>query len=304
MAKRAVSRKRVGAPPKAKPKAKAKKKKKLNTGAKLKSRRQERVIIDPDSNESIVVKEYDKLPEALRYTAKIMYISGQALPAEISKRFNISIHTVRSWQKRDRWTFLKRQVTRLANKDAVKAARKAMSRYVRDIDRGLNDQLETLNTRLGDVPEENQMKDEYLIIRTILDVWKIKLALFRGLTYGVHGKAFYPHPSNLKLDGTDDPKKVPLFGQSELDQILGAVPGYMQGAAKFITGMGPEDIDEDVIDALTVHLEDLKEAAEEEEKAKAKRRRKSKAKTKEEEDIIDLDLDPVEELLAAEDEED
>jgi len=304
MAKRGVARSRKGSTPKAKPKVKAKARK--QTGAKLKSKRQERVIIDPTSGASLVVKEYDKYPDAIRYVAKIMYISGQALPAEISKRFNISINTIRSWQKRDRWTFLKRQVTRLANKDAVKAARKAMSRYVTDIDRGLNDQLATLNTRLEAVDDDHKMKDEFLIIKTILEVWKIKLALFRGLTYGVHGKSFYPHPSNLQFDGTKDKSGVPLFGQTEMDKILGAVPDYMKNAAKFVTGMGPEDIDEDVLDALTIHLEDLKEAEEEADKAKAKKRRKLKSKNEEEEDddLLDLDLETVEELLEAEDEED
>jgi DNA-binding transcriptional MerR regulator len=303
MAKRGVSRTRKGvAKPKPKPKPKPKAPKK-QTGSPIKSKRKDKIIIDPNSGEQMVVKEYDKYPDAVRYVAKIMYISGQAMPSEIAKKFNLNVHTVRSWQKRDRWTFLKRQVTRLANKDAVKAARKAMSRYITDIDRGLNEQLTTLNERLSDVTDENKMKDEYLIIRTILDVWKMKLTLFRALTYGVHGKAFYPHPSNLRLDGTEDPSAIPTFGQTELDKILSAVPDYMKAASKFVTGMGPEDIDEDVLDALTIHLEELKEAEEEEQRAKAKTRRKLKAGD-EDQDALDLDLDPVEELLEAEDEED
>lgn len=268
-------------------------------GPPVRSKRQDHIVLHPETGEEIVLKSYDQYPEAIRYIAKLMYISGQAKPSEISKRFNIPLGTLRSWQTRDKWTFLKRQVTRIANKDAVKAARKAMSTYVVDIDRGLNGLMKTLNQRLDDVTDDNKMQDEGFIIKTLLDVWKMKLTMFRALTYGAHGKSFYPHPANLRFDGTEDTGAA-VFGQNELDKILGAVPEYMKGAAELVIGVGPEDIDEDVYDAVAMLLE-----RDDDEKLAAKKHRKdSLAKLNTDDDDLDFDLDPVTEMLEAEDEED
>ena len=258
--------------------------------------KEERIILNPETGEEEVVSKYATYPQGIRYVAKMMYISGQAKPADIARRLDIPIGTIRSWQTRDRWTFLKRQVTRLANKDAVKAARRSMSKYVRDIDRGLNTILERLNDRLPMVKQEDQLSDEKSILQLILEVWRLKLALFRSLTYGTQGKVFYPHPTNLRFDGTEDDKTT-LFGQNELDKIIDTIPEYLKEAAKFVIGMSPEDIDEEVYDALVIYLDDLEEHREQD-----KKERKRLRSDDEDDDLI-LGLDPVEELLE-DDEED
>jgi DNA-directed RNA polymerase specialized sigma24 family protein len=287
---RGVSRQRKPGEPVKKPPVKKRPVKKK--GPPVSSKREDHIVLHPDTGEEIVLKSYDQYPETIRYVVKLMYISGQAKPSELAKKFNIPLGTLRSWQTRDKWTFLKRQVTRLANKDAVKAARKAMSNYVTDIDRGLNNLMGTLNTRLGEVTDDNKMRDEGFIIRTVLEVWKMKLALFRALTYGVHGKSFYPHPANLRFDGTEDPATA-IFGQNELDRILAAVPEYMRGAAELVIGIGPDDIDEDVYDAVAMLME-----RDEDEKLAAKRQRKEALAKLNLDDLdLELGLDPVDEML-------
>ncbi len=262
-----------------------------------------RVVLNPETGETETIQKYSPYPQEIRYVAKMMYISGQARPADIARRLDIPIGTIRSWQTRDRWAFLKRQVTRLASKDAVKAARKSMGKYIRDIDSGLNALLTRLNTRLDSVVPEDFVKDEKSILHLILEVWRLKIAVFRSLTYGTQGKVFYPHPAHLRFDGTTDDEaanKV-LFGQTELDKILEAIPEYMKGAAKLVTGVSPEDIDdEDVYDALVMYLDELEDKREQD---KTERRNRKKRVSEEDEDDLGLGIDPVEELLENDNEE-
>jgi hypothetical protein len=215
-------------------------------------------ITNPETGEVLVRKTYEEYPEAFRYLAKMMYITGQAAPSEIANKLNIPINTIQSWQSRDKWTFLKRQVQRLANRDAVKAARRSMSVYVTDIDRGLNTLLTKLTDRLDNVTEADKITKEGDIVKYLLDIWRIKLQLVRTLTYGVQGQAFTPHPENMRFDGTTvDPTKGPLFSKNAVDGIIQGIPAYMQEAAKYVLGMSVEDFNEDVIDAVAIYLDEL-----------------------------------------------
>jgi hypothetical protein len=83
----------------------------------------------------------------------------------------------------------------------------------------------------------------------------MKIALVRTLTYCIHGKSFTPHPTNMAFDNTDDPVIPPALSGNAIDEIIKAIPPYLQQAAKLVIGMGPEDLDEDVIDAVSIAIE-------------------------------------------------
>lgn len=218
-----------------------------------------RKLKNPNTGEIVVIKAYDRYPEEFRYIAKMMYITGRAGVTEISKQLNIPKRTLDTWHRRDKWVLLRRKVQRLANKDAVKIARKSMSVYVRDIDRGLNDMMANLNTRLDEIEDDNKIKSEAVIYKNLLDLWRIKIALIRTLTYGVQGKAFTPHPTNMLFDGTEAQANQPqtkLFSASAVEDIMQVIPDYMQEAAKLILGVGPEDWDDNVLDAVIEYLDE------------------------------------------------
>lgn len=221
--------------------------------------KQTRKLKNPNTGDIVVIKAYDRYPEEFRYIAKMMYITGRAGVTEISKQLNIPKRTLDTWHRRDKWVLLRRKVQRLANKDAVKIARKSMSVYVRDIDRGLNTMMANLNTRLDEVDDDNKIKSEAVIYKNLLDLWRVKIALIRTLTYGVQGKAFTPHPTNMLFDGTEaqaNQTKTKLFSASAVEDVMQVIPEYMQEAAKLILGVGPEDWDEDVLDAVIEYLDE------------------------------------------------
>ena len=240
---------------KAAPKKPTKKRKRATKGKKT------RTLIHPETGTKIILQPYDEYPEVFKYMAKMLYITGQAGTTSISRQLNIPLSTIHSWMSRDRWTFLKREVIRVANKDLIRSSRRAMSRYLNDIDRSLNKMLRTLDTRLSNVVSDDQLKDEGAILKHTLDIIRVKLQLFRSLTYGVHGQAFQPQPGQLTFDGTEDPKATPLFTTGALDEVMKAVPGYLQEAAKFVIGMDMEDMDPEMLDAVTKKLEELDKQA-------------------------------------------
>jgi len=222
--------------------------------------KQARKIKNVETGETVALKAYDRYPEEFRYMAKMLYITGRAGVTEISKQMNIPKPTLDSWHRKDQWSLLRRKVQRLANKDAVKMARKSMSIYIRDIDRGLNKMMTTLNERLDQVDDEHKIKSESVIFKNIMDLWRLKITLVRTLTYGVQGKAFTPHPTNMLFDGTEERANKPqkqLFSASAVEDIMKVIPDYMQEAAKLILGAGPEDWDEDVLDAVTQYLDEI-----------------------------------------------
>lgn len=260
-----------------------------------------RAVTDPNTGEVTVMQAYDEYPSEFRYIAKMLYITGQATPAEISNRMGIPIGTIRSWSQRDKWQALRRNVARIANKDMVKAARRAMSNYMKNIDRGLNQILDLLNSRLTAVPADKQLDNEGQILRYLLEVWKLKITLVRTLTYGVHGKAFFPHPSNLTFDDMEDDAITVNFGANDIDELLQVIPAYMQQAARLVVGVGPEDLSEDMIDAVQMHLD----MVEEEQKEREKGTKESRAKQRREAEGIEEwpdGLDPVEDIMDLEDE--
>lgn len=221
--------------------------------------KKKRELKNPDTGDVVVIKAYEKYPEEFRYISKMMYITGRAGVSEISRQLNIPKNTLTTWQRRDKWVLLRRKVQRLANRDAVKVARKSMSVYIKEVDRGLNTMMSTLNTRLDNVEDDQKIKSEAAIYKNLLDIWRLKIMLIRTLTYGVQGKAFTPHPTTMMFDGTEEQAtKSPtkLFTASAVDDIMQVIPEYMQEAAKLILGVGPEDWDEDVLDAVTNYLDE------------------------------------------------
>ena len=229
-------------------------KKKATTRTKKK-----RALTNPETGDIVVVKAYERYPEEFRYIAKMMYITGRAGVTEIAGQLNIPKDTLGSWQRRDKWVLMRRKVQRLANKDAVKVARKSMSIYIKDIDRGLNTMLTTLNERLENIEDSDKIKSEAVIHKHLLDIWKLKIALVRTLTYGVQGKAYTPHPTNMRFDETEERATKPqskLFTASAVEDIMQVIPSYMQEAAKLILGVGPEEWDEDVLEAVTQYLDE------------------------------------------------
>jgi transposase-like protein len=214
--------------------------------------------VDPNTGELLIVNAYDKYPQAFRHLAKMMYVSGQSTPVEISRRLGIPIGTIRSWSARDKWVSMRRQVTRIASKESVRQARLAMSNYIKDIDRGLNSLLNDLNDRLEDVEDDNKLKSEGQILRYLLEIWRMKIQLVRTLTYGVQGKAFTPHHTNLIFDDTQATTPPKLFQQTNMEEIVQSIPAHMQETAKFVLGFSVDELDEDTIDAVEAHLETVK----------------------------------------------
>lgn len=213
-----------------------------------------RALVDPTTGDAIYLQPYDQYPDGFKYFAKLMYISGNLSMSGVAGKLNIPVETVRTWSKRENWTLLKREVNRLANKEMVKTARKSMSNYIKDIDRGLNDLLSTLQDRRDDV--DKKIDSEAAIFRYILEIWKIKLAMFRTLTYGVQGKAFTPHPGNLIFDGMEIKSPTHALTNTTVEDIMDDIPGYLKDSARFILGMGVEDLDPAVIEAVAIHIDD------------------------------------------------
>jgi hypothetical protein len=214
-----------------------------------------RALVDPTTGDMIYLQPYDQYPEGFRYFAKLMYISGNLSMPGIASKLNMPVETVRTWSKRENWTLLKREVNRLANKEMVKASRRSMSNYMKDIDRGLNDMLQTLKKR-GEEGVDKKIDSEAALFRYTLEIWKVKLAIFRTLTYGVQGKSFTPHPGNLIFDGMAEGTSAHALTNTAVEDIMDDIPDYLKDSAKFILGMGVDDLDPAVIDAVAIHIDD------------------------------------------------
>jgi hypothetical protein len=214
-----------------------------------------RVVTDPSTGEEYQLQPYDAYPDVFRYMAKVMYISGVAGIPDIAKKLNIPENTIRTWQTRESWVALKREVGRIASRDAVRVAREAMSNYIRDIDRGLNLMLKELNERWENLDDNKKIDNEATIFKYLLDVWKTKLTIVRTLTYGVHGKAFTPHPTNLLFDGTEQEKPTPSLTSNSAEELLEQIPPYMKEAANFVLGIDVDDLDPAVLEAVALHID-------------------------------------------------
>jgi len=212
-----------------------------------------RELVDPTTGDKIYLEPYDQYPEGFRYFAKLMYISGNLSLSGVAAKLQVPVDTVKTWSKRENWTLLKREVNRLANKEMVKIARKSMSNYILDIDRGLNDLLADLQTRREEA--DKKIDSEAAAFRYILEIWKIKLALFRTLTYGVQGKAFTPHPSNLVFDGMEDRVAALPLTNNAIEDIMDGIPDVLKDSARFVLGMDVDDLDPAVVEAVAIHLD-------------------------------------------------
>jgi hypothetical protein len=219
-----------------------------------------RELVDPTTGDKIYLEPYDQYPEGFKYFAKLMYISGNMSLSQVACRLQVPTDTVKTWSKRENWTLLKREVNRLANKEMIKIARKSMSNYIKDIDRGLNDLLVDLQVRRKDA--DKKIDSEAAAMRFILEVLKIKLQMFRTLTYGVQGKAFTPHPSNLIFDGMEDRGSSLPLTNNAIEDIMDGIPEVLKDSARFVLGMDIEDLDPAVVDAVAIYLD-----AEEEDEA-------------------------------------
>jgi hypothetical protein len=224
-----------------------------------------RVLTNPETGEEVRLQAYDQYPDAFKYMAKVMFISGTSRPADISNKLGIPENTVRTWVTREGWVPMKREVQRLASRDAVQIARTAMSNYLRDMDRGLNGIMNFLNERHAELKDEKKITDEGTIFKYMLEVWKVKLAIVRTLTYGVQGKAFTPHPSNLMFDGTEPAKLVPSLTSNSAEEILDGIPPYLKEAANFVLGMDLDNMDPAVLDAVAAQIDELKGLPEDDE---------------------------------------
>lgn len=214
-----------------------------------------RVVTDPSTGEEYELQPYDAYPDVFRYMAKVMYISGTAHISEISRKLNIPENTLRTWQTRDGWVTLKREVGRIASRDAVRVARESMSNYLRDIDRGLNQMLVSLTERWENLDDDKKIDNEVTIFKFLLEIWKTKLTIVRTLTYGVQGKAFTPHPTNLIFDGTEVQKAMPSLTSNSAEELLDQIPAYMKEAANFVLGVDIENMDPAVLDAVAMHID-------------------------------------------------
>lgn len=213
-----------------------------------------RVLTHPETGEQLILQSGDEYPDIFRYMAKVMFISGAHNIAQISTKLNIPAGTIRSWQSRESWLALKREVNRLATQDAVRASRTSMSKYIVEIDRGVNSIFERLNERLSTVEDKDKVRTESDIIKILLELWRIKLTIVRILTYGTESRGFTPHPADLKFDGLQDKKSAKQLAMSEAECILDNIPAYLREAANYVLAIEQDDIDPAMLDAVTEHI--------------------------------------------------
>lgn len=221
-----------------------------------------RTLVNPETGEIVEMTAYDQYPEAFRYMAQVMYVSGVASIHQIARKLNIPENTIRTWQNRDGWVAKQREVKRLASREAVRVARTSMSNYIKDMDRGLNSMMEVLNERwtaIKNDPEGKKINDEVTVVKAVLEVWKAKRDIIRMLTYGIQGKAFTPHPTNFVMDGTLEPVVTPSLTSNSAEEVLEMIPPYLKNAAHFVMEMDMDldSMDPVVLDALAKHIDSL-----------------------------------------------
>lgn len=214
-----------------------------------------RVLTHPETGEEIKLQEYDEYPDIFKYVAKVMFLSGEAGITQIATKLNIPPNTIRSWQFREGWMNLKREVNRLAAQDAVRASRKAMSNYILEVDRGANLLLERLNNRLDGLEDKDKLTKEGDLIKFILDLWRVKLTIIRILTYGTESRGFTPHPADLQFDGTETKKSAKRLTMNSAEAILDGIPGHLKKAANFVLGVEGDNIDPAMLEGLAQHID-------------------------------------------------
>lgn len=246
---------------------------KMTVGKKKKPKTKTKAVkkIDRTKPSKIVLKEGTYLhspgtpyPPAVRNTAKLLYVSGQASLQAIEAKLGVPYSTLRHWHATESWARSKTQVIRFANKEIVRSSRKAMGAYVKNIDDMINKVDGLVNRRLGVAKEV--VEDEEKLLKLGLEVIKLKIALIRALSSS-SSNAFIPSPGSVEFDNTA-PKTAKGILQglipSSKDVIgdaLKGIPDYMKDAAEFVIGLTADEggnavEDEDIPQAVIVNLTD------------------------------------------------
>ena len=215
-----------------------------------------RVLKHPETGEDVYLQPYDEYPDIFKYVAKVMFLSGEANIVDIGNKLNIPANTLRSWQRRENWTALRREVRRLAAQDAVRESRRAMSTYILEVDRGLNKLLGLLDERLTNVEKDGKLKSEGDILKYIMDLWRLKLTIVRILNYGTESRGFTPHPADLVFDGTEKKTTPKMLTATSVETILENIPDYLRNAANFVIGVEEDTIDPALLDAVAKHIDE------------------------------------------------
>jgi hypothetical protein len=229
-------------------------------GKKRKSQALARIVTNPETGEEVALQPHDGYPEMFRYVAKVMFLSGAHTTASISQAMNIPLNTIRSWQTRENWTALKREVNRMAAQEAVRDSRRAMSKYIVDIDRGANEMLEEMNKRIKGLGPDKLIDNEQDARKFILELWKIKLQIVRILNFGTESRGFTPHPADLQFDGTAAKPPVSSLTANSAEVLLNGIPTYLREATNMVLGVDAENLDPAMLDAVAKHIDEkLKE---------------------------------------------
>mgnify|MGYP001826943870 CR=1 FL=1 len=221
-----------------------------------------RTVTNPETGEQITLQPNEEYPESFKYVAKVMYLSGTHTSTSIAQKMNIPVNTIRSWQQRENWTALKREVVRLAGQEAVRDSRRAMSKYILEIDRGANDMLEVMNKRIDGLTPDQLINNEQDARRFILELYKIKLQIVRILNYGTESRGFTPHPADLQFDGTKKKPPVPSLTANSAEVLLQNIPPHLREAANMVLGIDEDNLDPAMLDAVAKHIDELLEKEE------------------------------------------
>lgn len=260
--KRAVPRRRVGE--KVKPKVKPKRAPTTkNTRGKALTKPS---TAPPGVPEVISAAVGDPYDENLRYIARLLFISGAASVPKIAKELGVKLNTVRYWRNADNWKKLQREVQRFAAKESVRQVRRAMGRHVAKIDRNINvifDEMQTLIQGSSLKPIASQST----AYKIMLEALRLKIALFRAVSYGASGRAMAPHPSTMLFDGTQE-EVHGMLANTKIEELMDTIPEYMKKAAEFVHGIKLEDdVPPEVLDAISLVLEKADPSKEEEKEA-------------------------------------
>lgn len=204
-------------------------------------------LMETDSSQSVAVKEL----------ARFLYISNTAKLSVIAKELNIPEGTIRSWHHRGSWKKWKNTVIRHANSEQVKAARRAMSRYAKKIDDGLNEIIKNADKSLVSSSLDPIDKEEKAI-GIKLEAYRIKIALMKTLTAGSTGRAMSPDPKTLRFTGTEEEttQSSGVIPNNRLEALLNLVPKHNRAAAKFIMGLDiEEEVPHSVIEAIAAAID-------------------------------------------------
>jgi hypothetical protein len=192
--------------------------------------------------------------DSLRTVARLLYISGAATIPMIAKELNVAEGTVGWWSNKDDWGKLKREVQRFASKESVRRVRRAMGRHVKKMDAELSTIVEDMNVLLTGGTLK-PVATQSGAMRLKMEAIRLKIALYRAITYGSQGRSMAPHPSTVIFDGTDE-DITGMLSNTRIEELLDEIPPYMEKAIEMVQGLSSaESLTPEVIDAITVILD-------------------------------------------------